>query len=243
MSGDASPTPPAVDEASAKAPAAEPSAGVFPAKQQQNDEATAPLDDQERRAVQRRLQRKADEKRKEIMANGSMSVRESRSARGDLTGAYTPKGSWLSNQAGRLTGRRTARGGSGGFLSSRSAAQSTARSMMSTSRSMMTTARSDVATGRYNDAESVEITETRIVEMNKLNGQLDEMADEQRRRAAPRTGKTPRKTASSTAAGLRAGLMRRGVALRGRNATGRTPRTARTGMAHRLPGERPAHGG
>ena len=132
------------------------SSGKFPAKQQQNDEAQAPLDDQERRAVQKRLQRKADEKRAEkaAYASGSMSTRQpasgSMSTRTDRdlgAGARTPKGSWLS---GRLTGRRTARGGSGafGYLSSRSTAQSTVRSMMSTSRSMMTTARSDVATGR-----------------------------------------------------------------------------------------------
>lgn len=225
-----------------------PSAGVFPSKQQQNDEAQAPLDDQERRAVQKRLQRKADEKKAEILHNGSMSVRENRSRGNDLSGAYTPKGSWLS---GRLTGRRTARGsssGGAGFLSSRSAAQSTTRSMMSTSRSMMTTARSDVATGRYNDAQNAEITETRILAISKLNGQLDEMtraAEDQRRRTSARTGKTPRKSAASTAAGLRAGLLRRGVALRGKNTTGKTPRTARTGTGHghRMPGERPNHGG
>ena len=52
------------------------SSGVFPSKQMQNDEAEAPLDDQERRAVQKRLQRKADEKRAELQANGSLSVRE-----------------------------------------------------------------------------------------------------------------------------------------------------------------------
>ena len=54
------------------------SSGKFPAKQQQNDEAQAPLDDQERRAVQKRLQRKADEKRAEkaSYASGSMSTRQ-----------------------------------------------------------------------------------------------------------------------------------------------------------------------
>ena len=229
------------------------SSGKFPAKQQQNDEAQAPLDDQERRAVQKRLQRKADKKRAEkaSYASGSMSTRQpasgSMSTRTDRdlgAGARTPKGSWLS---GRLTGRRTARGGSGafGYLSSRSTAQSTVRSMMSTSRSMMTTARSDVATGRYNDAENVEITETRVLEMRNL---AEAEEDERRRRAAhgaARTGKTPRKSASSTAAGLRAGLLRRGAQLRGqRSSTGRTPRTARMGAHNqRQPGERPSHGG
>ena len=228
--------------------------GVFPAKQQQNDEAQAPLDDQERRAVQRRLQRRADEKKAEMMAasgnqNGSMSVRDNVSRSNYGAGSYTPKGSWLS---GRLTGRRTARGGSGyggGSMSVRSAAQSTARSMMSTSRSMMTTARSDVATGRYNDVENPEATEKRILEMREMNESLEE--EERRRRAGggggggSRTGKTPRKSAASTAAGLRAGLMRRGVQLSNkRNATGRTPRTARDRPQNqRLPGERPAHGG
>lgn len=125
---------------------------------------------------------------------------------------------------------------------------------------MMTTARSDVATGRYNDTapENIEITETRILEMREMAESLED--DERRRRSSSstgntaRTGKTPRRTTSSTAAGLRAGLLRRGVQLRqgGRSsATGRTPRTARTGVQQqqqqqqvlRQPGERPAHGG
>ena len=46
------------------------SAGVFPSKQQQNDEAVAPLDDQERRAVEKRLQRKADERRAQLDVSG-----------------------------------------------------------------------------------------------------------------------------------------------------------------------------
>ena len=218
------------------------SAGHFPSKQQQNDEAQAPLDDQERRAVQKRLQRRADEKRAEALANGgSMSVRD-RSHREHASGAYTPKGSWLT---GRLTGRRTMT--ARGLSSSRSAAQSTARSILSTSRSMMTTARSDVATGRYNDVANQELTEPRQLEMARLAAGVPD--DEQIKRAtAPRTGKTPRKTAASTAAGLRAGLLRRGAALRGAS-RGRTPRTARLGHLNnsmykeRQPGERPAHGG
>jgi hypothetical protein len=122
---------------------------------------------------------------------------------------------------------------------------------MSTSRSMMTTARSDVATGRYNDIADPEKTETRIFEMRGLADSLED--DAARRRAggagAGRTGKTPRaqKTAASTAAGLRAGLLRRGAQLRGRSSTGRTPRTARMEQRHnqqqRLPGVRPSHGG
>lgn len=215
------------------------SAGHFPSKQQQNDEAQAPLDDQERRAVQKRLQRRADEKKAEALANnGSMSVRDRSS------GAYTPKGSWLS---GRLTGRRGSSLTARGLNSTRSAAQSTARSILSTSRSMMTTARSDVATGRYNDVANQELTEPRQLEMARLSHGMPD--DEQIKRAtAPRTGKTPRKTAASTAAGLRAGLLRRGVALRGAS-RGRTPRTARLGAGvhsmykERQPGERPAHGG
>ena len=227
-------------------PSKDMAAGNFPSKQQQNDEAQAPLDDQERRAVQKRLQRRADEKKGEmIAASGSISVRERPS---NNSGAYTPKGSWL---GGRLTGRRTARGSGSGFMSSRSAAQSTARSMLSTSRSMMTTARSDVATGRYNDMQNQELTEPRALEMARLAASMPDDA-EIKRATAPRTGKTPRKTAASTAAGLRAGLLRRGVALRGKgNTTGRTPRTARNGGAHlhngmhkeRQPGERPSHGG
>ena len=239
--------PPAVateddDEQQPASPPKELAAGRFPSKQRQNDEAEAPIDDQERRAVQKRLQRRADEKRAEAIQNsGSMSVRD-RSSRNDVSGAYTPKGSWLS---GRLTGRRTLT--ARGLASSRSAAQSTARSILSTSRSMMTTARSDVATGRYNDSSSQELTEPRALEMSRLVTGLPD--DETIKRAtAPRTGKTPRKSAASTAAGLRAGLLRRGVALRGR-ATGRTPRTARMGQLHngmykeRQPGERPSHGG
>ena len=118
--------------------------GKFPAKQQQNDEATAPCDDQERRAVEKRQQRKADEKRARMMAmheSGALSMRTDRDAGGGgagggVSGAYTPKGSWFSGRIS-LTGRR--RGGGGGtssglsgFLSSRSNAQSTGRSMMST---------------------------------------------------------------------------------------------------------------
>ena len=223
-------------------------AGAFPSKQQQNDEATAPLDDQERRAVQKRLQRKADEKKAELMANsGAMSVRERR-PEAAASGAYTPKGSWLS---GRLTGRRTGALSSRlGALSSRSAAMSS-RSMMSTSRSMMTTARSDVATGRYNDIADPEITETRILEMRKEAHAVEE---EHRRRLAARSGKTPRtgKSGSNTATALRAGLLRRGAQLRaGRSSTGRTPRSNTTGrtprsssqLPTRQPGERPTHGG
>lgn len=243
---------------------------VVPSKQQQNDEAQAPLDDQERRAVQKRLQRKADERRaqlKDATNNGSMSVRSARTVNngsmsyrmtggpaglGPKTGASTPKG-WLS---GRLTGRR------GGYLSSRSTGQSTSRSMMSTSRSMMTTARSDMATGRYQDAiEDAEATETRILEMRKTLDNLKNPHEEERRRGRSgeitgRSGKTPRSgklpSSMSTAASLRAGLLRRGVQLRNarnnggnnNNATGRTPRTARMGMqSQRQPGERPSHGG
>ena len=245
----ASPAPPSVSSPGAAAS----SAGVFPSKQQQNDEATAPLDDQERRAVQRRMQRREDERKAAKAArlaaaqnaNGSMSVREGAGRGGYGSGSYTPKGSWLS---GRLTGRRTARGASSGFggmSSVRSAAQTTARSMMSTSRSMMTTARSDVNTGRYNDTTDPEATETRILEHREDGGGGDE---ERRRRpsaAGARSGKTPRKTAASTAAGL----LRRSVQMRKGNTTGRTPRTARMGGDTRLHfnnqrqvGERPAHG-
>ena len=193
--------------------------------------------------MQKRLLRRAEEKKAEMLANGgSMSVRESRTGQQDRTGggSLTPKASWL---RGRLTSRRPAYGASDGLLSSRSALQSTARSMLSTSRTMMTTARSDVATGRYNDG-APEITETRILEMREL---ADSLADQERRRGtAPRAGKTPRKSAS-TAAGLRTGLLRRGVLQSGRNrATGRTPRTSRMSahaMQPRMPGERPTHGG
>jgi hypothetical protein len=203
--------------------------------------------------VQKRMQRKEEERKAAIAANGSMSTRTPRTEAfgGTTKGAYTPKGSWLS---GRLTGRRTARGmpSSFGYLSSRSARsqannQDTNRSMMSTSRSMMTTARSDVATGRYNEVgEITEITETRTIDMSKMMDVLPDDGNHRRRDGArARTGKTPRKSTSmSAAASLRAGLLRRGVQLRGRG-TGRTPRTSRMGVhSHppRQPGERPAFG-
>ena len=223
------------DAATAEATPISPvSGGDFPKKQQQNDEAQAPLDDQERRAVQRRMQRRAEEKAAELAAkgvangaaNGARSAREP--SRNHQSGAYTPKGSWIDRAAGQLTGRLTGRRTTarmGGYLSSRST-MSTARSYMSTSRSMMTTARSDVATGRYNDVlDNPEATEFRpVLDMSAASklqggGNAGETAA-----TAPR-----RKTASSTAAGLRAGLLRRGVSLTGRkgNTTGRTPRMGR----------------
>ena len=164
-----------------------------------------------------------------LAQGGAMSVRSTPQSRDHFgTGAYTPKGSWLS---GRLTGRRTARGGSSstfGFLSNRTA-QSTARSMLSTSRSMMTTARSDVATGRYNDYEAEpDMTETRVLEMSRLANALPD-GDEAPRARRPgtgttaRTGKTPRKATNVTAAAsLRAGLIAQSNRLR--VSRGRTPR-------------------
>ena len=241
--------------AAASPPKSPPEGGVFPSKQQQNDEATAPLDDQERRAVARRMQRKSEERKAEMLASGggALSVRAAPQSRDHFgTGAYTPKGSWLS---GRLTGRRTARGGSSssgfGFLSSRTA-QSTARSMMSTSRSMMTTARSDVATGRYNDFDAEpDMTENRVLEMSRLANELPEGEEAPRTRrpgagTTARTGKTPRKTSNVTAAAsLRAGLIARSKRLQ-QATRGRTPRTGRMHTMHpppRQPGERPTHGG
>lgn len=218
------------------------SGGDFPKKQLQNDEAQAPLDDQERRAVQRRMQRRAEERAAEVAAgrvDGTKSAREPSRTQAYTSGAYTPKGSWIDRAAGqltgRLTGRRTgtARAG-GGYLSSRSAI-STARSYLSTSRSMMTTARSDVATGRYNDVldnrpEATEFRPIKTIDISAANKLQGTVITSETAATAPR-----RKTAASTAANLRAGLLRRGVALTGRksNNTGRTPRTSRA------KGERP----
>ena len=184
-------------------------AGVFPKKQTQNDEATAPLDDQERRAVQKRLARKEEERKAAVMAQGSMSVRGTSSGAfgGTASARGESKGSWLS---GRLTGRRTARGGATslglwGSLSSRSgrsargaqnAGDDTGRSMLSTSRSMMTTARSDINTNRYNEMTgemTVEMTETREIDMSKLAADLPDDGSLVRRGGpGRRTGKTPR---------------------------------------------------
>ena len=142
--------------------------------------------------------------------SGAVSMRTDRDAGGGgagggVSGAYTPKGSWFSGRIS-LTGRR--RGGGGGtssglsgFLSSRSNAQSTGRSMMSTSRSMMTTARSDVNTGRYNDHTDAdpEMIETRVFESSKQGqgegshngGQEDNNNDE--RSPASRGGRLARR--------------------------------------------------
>lgn len=198
----------ALIEAQAKAPppTTEPvlsndtSAGWAPKKQQQFDEATAPIDDQERRAVQRRLQRQSEEDRaKKGLATGR-----------STTGAQTP----TTARSGKLTWRARASGylSSRGLVSSRSTG-GTARSMMSTSRSMMTTCRSDMATGRYNDVVGKEITETRSLEIDIITDSLED--DARRRRAGAhaagasnRTGKTPR-SAAKTAAALRANLARR----------------------------------
>ena len=96
--------------------------GMPPSKQQQHEEALAPLDDQERRAVQKRLMRRN---------HGSGASATSRSTARDR---YSDP---AFAKAGPASGRRSGR-------------QSyTARSAMTTSRSMMTTARSSSPTGRY----------------------------------------------------------------------------------------------
>ena len=95
----------------------------------------------------------------------------------------------------------------------------------------MTTARSDMATGRYNDPlTSAEATEFRPLDTSGLDKLND--VDDPLRVSAPRRNKT----VASTAQGLRAGLLRRGVGLTSRkgNTTGRTPRTGRQ------KGERPS---
>ena len=95
--------------------------GMPPSKQQQHEEALAPLDDQERRAVQKRLMRRN---------HGSGQSATTRSTARDR---YNDP-AFRSPKAGQ---GRSARG-----------AQSS-RSVMTTSRSMMTTARSSSPTGRY----------------------------------------------------------------------------------------------
>jgi len=96
--------------------------GMPPSKQQQHEEALAPLDDQERRAVQKRLQRRAN--------HGQGASHTSRAGNGSQR--YQDPAFMGSARAGR-----SARG------------RYTSRSAMSTSRSMMTTARSSSPTGRY----------------------------------------------------------------------------------------------
>jgi len=180
--------------------------------------------------VQRRLQRRAEEKAREISA-ATKSARDGPGRNpGRDNGAYTPKGTWAGQITGRLTGRNrnlTARGGNGAY-SSRST-MSTARSMLSTSRSMMTTCRSDVATGRYNGGDQKEATEFRPIDTSSLEG----LQPEDEGAAAPRKHN---KTAATTAASLRAGLVRRGMGRSSSkgNTTGRTPRTGRQ------KGERPS---
>jgi len=93
--------------------------GLPPSKQQQHEEALAPLDDQERRAVQKRLMRRNQ---------GSGASHTSRS---------TVRDRYNDPAFAKPSARRSARG------------VYTARSAMSTSRSMMTTARSSSPTGRY----------------------------------------------------------------------------------------------
>ena len=93
--------------------------GMPPSKQQQHEEALAPLDDQERRAVQKRLMRRNQ---------GSGASHTSRS---------TVRDRYNDPAFAKPSARRSARG------------VYTARSAMSTSRSMMTTARSSSPTGRY----------------------------------------------------------------------------------------------
>jgi hypothetical protein len=96
------------------------SEGMPPSKQQQHEEALAPLDDQERRAVQKRLMRR----------NHGSGV--------SATARSTDRDRYAELNSGRNpAGRRSARGA----YSSRSA--------MTTGRSMMTTARSSSPTGRY----------------------------------------------------------------------------------------------
>ena len=96
--------------------------GMPPSKQQQHEEALAPLDDQERRAVQKRLMRRN---------HGSGASHTSRSTARDR---YSDPAFAKSGPAsGRRSGRQVY----------------TARSAMTTSRSMMTTARSSSPTGRY----------------------------------------------------------------------------------------------
>ena len=182
------------------------SAGWAPKKQMQFDEATAPIDDQERRAVQRRLQRQVEDER------ARKGLQTGRSTTGN-----TARGE--SGQSGKLTWRARASGylSSRGLVSSRSTG-GTARSMLSTTRSMMTTCRSDMATGRYEIAgagNGKEITETRSLNLDStLNTSLEDDARRRRAQAAtapsgktPRTGKTPR-SAAKTAAVLREKLAR-----------------------------------
>ena len=95
--------------------------GLPPSKQQQHEEALAPLDDQERRAVQKRLMRRN---------HGQGASNTTRSTARDR---YNDPSFVSPSQRGR----RSARG------------VYTARSAMTTSRSMMTTARSSSPTGRY----------------------------------------------------------------------------------------------
>ena len=90
-----------------------------PSKQQQHEEALAPLDDQERRAVQKRLMRRS---------HGSGASATTRS---------TARDRYADPSGGLSAGRRSARGAY------------SARSAMTTSRSMMTPVRSSSPTGRY----------------------------------------------------------------------------------------------
>ena len=96
--------------------------GLPPSKQQQHEEALAPLDDQERRAVQKRLMRRNHG------ASQSQTTRSTARDRYNDPAYASPK---------RQGGSRSSRG------------VYTARSAMTTSRSMMTTARSSSPTGRY----------------------------------------------------------------------------------------------
>ena len=97
--------------------------GMPPSKQQQHEEALAPLDDQERRAVQKRLMRR------------NHGAGQSHTARSTARDRYNdPAFTSPKSQTGR---GRSARG------------VYSARSVMTTSRSMMTTARSSSPTGRY----------------------------------------------------------------------------------------------
>jgi hypothetical protein len=186
------------------------SAAWAPKKQQQFDETPAPIDDQERRAVNKRLAARVEDDRRRKGLQTGRSDRSARNTERGGSGSQTPKSTWRARASGYLSSR--------GLISSRSAG-GTARSMLSTSRSMMTTARSDMNTGRYNDfstSSGKEMMETRTLEI-PVRLDVDEGGDGDRRTRAHAhaqgtmrvTGKTPRKTAASTAAALRAGLARR----------------------------------
>lgn len=119
--------------------------GMPPSKQQQHEEALAPLDDQERRAVQKRLQRRAQH-------GGGVS----HTSRPGTSSARYQDPSFV----GSARSGRSARG------------RYTSRSAMTTSRSMMTTARSSSPTGRYHPdpTRRLEIRKVRSARSLSLSG-------------------------------------------------------------------------